>query len=173
MSLSVLCLGIECQRSVNDFWSCIFDCPSAVQRHWPIIIVLAAVMGKNACDDIATASKEWGSTADRLFPWGLWSVSNGSKFRVRFWFQVGTEPWPLKQASAQNLILKCQHFSLRLSVWVLIVSPHNVHMKYVVCCSLSASILRCEIGSIFVGSHWKTGHFGEILAFISQWFNEY
>jgi len=46
----------ECQRSVNNFSSCMLHNSRAVQRHTPIIIILAAFIGKNASDDIATTS---------------------------------------------------------------------------------------------------------------------
>ena len=44
------------QQSVNDFWACILDTQTAMQQHSPMIILSAAIMGKNASDDIATAS---------------------------------------------------------------------------------------------------------------------
>ena len=47
---------MECQRSVNNFQSCIMDNPSAVQLHQPFIKLLATFMGKNASNDIATTS---------------------------------------------------------------------------------------------------------------------
>jgi len=46
----------ERQWSVNDFWSHIADNSRAVQWHSPIIILLAAFLGKNASDDIAATS---------------------------------------------------------------------------------------------------------------------
>jgi hypothetical protein len=46
----------ELQQSVNNFWSYMLDNNWAVQQHLAIIIILAALMGKNATDDIATTS---------------------------------------------------------------------------------------------------------------------
>jgi len=46
------------QWSVKDFWSHIMDNPRALQRHTPIIIILAAFLGKNVSADIATTSKK-------------------------------------------------------------------------------------------------------------------
>jgi len=42
--------------SINNFWACILDNQTAMQRLRPKIIILAAFMGKYASDDIATAS---------------------------------------------------------------------------------------------------------------------
>jgi len=42
--------------SVNDVWACILDNQTATQRCWPITVLLAAFMGKNTSDDIATVS---------------------------------------------------------------------------------------------------------------------
>jgi len=44
----------ERQWSVNDFWSCIMDTQSAMYRRRLIINALAAIIAKNASDDIAT-----------------------------------------------------------------------------------------------------------------------
>jgi len=44
------------QRSVNDFWSCILHNQWAVQQHLVIIGILAAFMGKNSPDNIASTS---------------------------------------------------------------------------------------------------------------------
>jgi hypothetical protein len=46
----------ERERSVKDFGACIVDNQSAMQRHCPIIVLSAALMGTNATDDIATIS---------------------------------------------------------------------------------------------------------------------
>jgi len=89
------------------------------------------------------------------------SVSNGSKFLVRFWIWVGTKPGPLQRVSTQNPLLRCQNFLLQLCVWVLIVSQHNLYVKHAVWCPLSSQVLWFAIGSILVESHWKTGQFGE------------
>jgi len=60
------------------------------------------------------------------------SVTNGSKmlgwFRVQFRSGIGL----LQGASTQNLLFKSQHFLFQLSIGVLIVSQHNLSMKYVV-----------------------------------------
>jgi len=55
---SLLCPKDECQRSVNNFWHCVVENPRAVQRHCYIIVILAAILGKNAWDIIATLSYE-------------------------------------------------------------------------------------------------------------------
>jgi len=47
---------IERQQSINDFWSCILHNQRAVRRLQSIIEVMAAFIGKNASDDITTAS---------------------------------------------------------------------------------------------------------------------
>jgi len=46
----------ERQQRVNDFWSCILDNLRAVQRHTPILKILATFIGKNASDNITTTS---------------------------------------------------------------------------------------------------------------------
>jgi len=53
---------IEHQRSVKDFWSCNMQNRRAVRRLYSRIEVLAACIGKNAIDDITTASSKWSST---------------------------------------------------------------------------------------------------------------
>jgi len=55
------------QWSVHYFWSCIMDTQSTVHWHWPIINVSAAIMGKNASDDIATTSYKWASREHQQF----------------------------------------------------------------------------------------------------------
>jgi len=44
------------QQSVNIYESCIFHNQIAMQRYYPVIKVLAAFIGKNASDDIATTT---------------------------------------------------------------------------------------------------------------------
>jgi len=58
------------------------------------------------------------------------SVSNGSKFPVRFrvWFRPGTGP--LQRVSTQKPLLKSHHSLLQLSIGVLIVSRHDLYVKY-------------------------------------------
>jgi len=41
----LLCFKRKRQRSINDFWSCMLDHPSAMQRDWHIITVFVALMG--------------------------------------------------------------------------------------------------------------------------------
>ena len=52
----LLSLENERQRSVNNYCLCILDNQTAVRQHEAIIEVLAAVMGKNGRDNIATTS---------------------------------------------------------------------------------------------------------------------
>lgn len=58
------------------------------------------------------------------------SVSNGSRFRDPFRFQVGTKPGPLQWASMPKLLLKWQHMTLQLSTSVLIISRRDLYVKY-------------------------------------------
>jgi hypothetical protein len=44
------------QRSVNDFWHCILEKARVVRRHWPIIELSAAFLGKNTSNKIVTMS---------------------------------------------------------------------------------------------------------------------
>jgi hypothetical protein len=44
------------QQSINDFWHCILEKARVVQRHWPIIELSAAFLGKNTSDKIVTMS---------------------------------------------------------------------------------------------------------------------
>jgi len=53
---SLLCPKNERQRSINDFWHCIMVKARVVRRHWPIIELLAAFLGKNTSDKIVTMS---------------------------------------------------------------------------------------------------------------------
>jgi hypothetical protein len=46
----------ELQQSVNNFWSYMLDNNWAVQQHLAIIIILAALTGKNATDENTTTS---------------------------------------------------------------------------------------------------------------------
>ena len=55
-TISLLPPETERPRSVNNFWACIWDNQTAMQRHWPIIILSTAFTGRNAGDDIATTS---------------------------------------------------------------------------------------------------------------------
>ena len=61
----------EHQRSVNDFLSCILDNLRAVECRCPIFNVSAAFMGKNANDDIASASYNTVPTECQQFLSGL------------------------------------------------------------------------------------------------------
>ena len=56
VTISLLTPKNERQWSANDIRSCILDNSRAVQQHTPIIIMLAAIIGKNASDDISTTS---------------------------------------------------------------------------------------------------------------------
>ena len=60
-------MSTEHQRSIYHIWSCIMDNPRAVQWHWPIITELAAIMCKDASDDIATTAWKWESTDQERF----------------------------------------------------------------------------------------------------------
>jgi hypothetical protein len=53
---SPLCPKNEHQRSVNNFWHCILEKARVVRRHWPIIELSAAFLGKNTSDKIVTMS---------------------------------------------------------------------------------------------------------------------
>jgi len=101
------------------------------------------------------------------------SVSNGSKFPVLFRVRVRPTTAPLQWVSTQNPLHKSEHFLLHLSIGVLIVSRHNLFMKYAVRSPRSSPILRFAIGSIVVESRWKPGHFGVISGLISKQVNEY
>ena len=46
----------EHQQSINDFWPCILNNTRVVRRHWPIIELSAAFLGKNSYDKIVTMS---------------------------------------------------------------------------------------------------------------------
>jgi len=52
----------ECQLKVNNFWSSILDNLRATERRWRIINSSNTFMGKNATDDIASASYNWAPT---------------------------------------------------------------------------------------------------------------
>jgi len=52
--ISLLPSKNERQRSVNDIFACILDNLTAMQRHCPVIVLSAAIMRKNATDDITT-----------------------------------------------------------------------------------------------------------------------
>jgi len=56
VSTPLLSLENERQRSVNNYCLCILDNQTAVRQYEGIIEVLAAVMGKNGRDNIATTS---------------------------------------------------------------------------------------------------------------------
>jgi len=105
--------------------------------------------------------------------WPITSVNNRSKFPVRFRVRFRPGTGPLQRVSTQNPLLKSQHFLLQLSIWVLIISWHNLYMKYALWCPLSSPVLRFPIGPIVIESRWKPGPFGEIFGLISQRLNEY
>jgi len=56
VTISLLPPENERQQSVNDFLSRAMYNLRAVQQHTPIIVILAAFLDKNACDNIATTS---------------------------------------------------------------------------------------------------------------------
>jgi len=53
---SQICRTIECQRSINRLWLCIWEHPTVGHRHERILTILAAFVGKNATNNSATAS---------------------------------------------------------------------------------------------------------------------
>ena len=57
----------EPQQSVNDFWFCISDNSRTVQRHTPIITIMAAFIDQHASHDIATTSWKWVSMERQWF----------------------------------------------------------------------------------------------------------
>ena len=59
---SLLCPNNERHRSVNNFWPCILEKAWVVRRHWPLLDLEAAFLGKNASDKIVTMSyneRQW------------------------------------------------------------------------------------------------------------------
>jgi len=62
----------ECQRSVNNFWFCISNNLTAMERRKPIINPSAAPIGKNACDDISSASYNSAPAERQQFLSWLW-----------------------------------------------------------------------------------------------------
>jgi len=57
--------------SVNHFWYCILHTVRAVERRYPIFNISAAFMGKNARDDIASASYNSAPMERQQFLWEL------------------------------------------------------------------------------------------------------
>jgi len=53
---SPLCPEYERHRSVNDFWHCIVEKARVVRRHWSIIELSAAFLGKHTSDKIVPMS---------------------------------------------------------------------------------------------------------------------
>ena len=93
------------------------------------------------------------------------SVSNGSKFPVRF-RTVAT-------GFHQKPGISSLQFSLQLSIWVLTVSWHDQYVDCVVLSPLSPPALTFAIGPIFVESQSKTRTFRPKFHLLSQRFNEY
>jgi len=102
----------------------------------------------------------------------LVSVSNRYKVPVRFQVRARPGTGLLQRVSTHNPLLKRRHCLLQSSIGVLIVSWHNLYVKYVVWCPLSSPVLRLAFGPILVESQWKPGHFGVMLGLISKRFNE-
>jgi len=115
------------------------------------------------------------------------SVGNGSNQLE--WFQVrvgtGTEPcqwflhmknpdrWHLGQFPPQNLAFESPDISLQSSIWVLIVSWHDVYADCAVLAALSPTAFRFTIRPIFVESLSKTREFRLKSMLISQPLTEY
>ena len=101
------------------------------------------------------------------------SVSNGSNLLERFRIRVGTgtEPWQrfynmknpdrwhLGRFPPQNPVFASPDVSLQLSIWVLIVSWHDVYADCSVLAALSPPAFRFAIRPIFVESLSKTREF--------------
>jgi len=69
----------ERQQSVDDFISCILSNSRAVQWHTPIIIILAAFIGKNASDNTATTFKKMSiNGASTIFGIASWIIRQQS-----------------------------------------------------------------------------------------------
>jgi len=60
--MSIIGPSTERQQSVNDFWSCNLYIPRAIEQGSPTINLSAAIIGKNAIDDIVSASYNWAHT---------------------------------------------------------------------------------------------------------------
>ena len=54
---SLVCPKNERQRSVNNFWPCILEKARVVRRHWLIIELSSAFLGKDASSKIVTWSQ--------------------------------------------------------------------------------------------------------------------
>jgi hypothetical protein len=65
----------EHQQRVNIFWSCILDNPKAIYHRIPTMKLSAAINGKNASEDIASASYNWTPTEHQKFYWRLRTLS--------------------------------------------------------------------------------------------------
>ena len=61
----------ESQRSVHDYWSCILNNLTAMERSKPPMNPSAAPIRKNASDDIASASYTWTPAQRQQFLWGV------------------------------------------------------------------------------------------------------
>ena len=70
LTISVQPAENERQPSLNNFWSCILDHLRAMEWHWPVMNLLAAIMGKNGTDDIASASDYSALAEGQQFSWG-------------------------------------------------------------------------------------------------------
>jgi hypothetical protein len=64
---SLVCPRNDCQWSVNDFWPCILGNGRVVRQHWPLIELLAPVLGKNANNKIVTMSRNEHQWSDKDF----------------------------------------------------------------------------------------------------------
>jgi len=64
---SLLCPENECQWRVNDLWPCILENARDVRRHYSIIKLSAAFLGKNVFTDFVTMPWEWGSMEHQQF----------------------------------------------------------------------------------------------------------
>ena len=54
---SPLCPNNECRRSINNFCPCILEKARVVQRHWLMVELSAACLGKNSSGKIVTLSQ--------------------------------------------------------------------------------------------------------------------
>jgi len=115
------------------------------------------------------------------------SVSNGSnpveRFRVRggtgielwerFYHMKNPDHWHLGRFPPQNPAFASPDVSLQSSIWVLIVSWHDVYADCAVLASLSPPAFRFAIWPIFVESLSKTREFWWKSMHIWQPLNKY
>ena len=113
------------------------------------------------------------SNGSNPLEWFRVKVGTGTEWWQRFYHMKNPDRWHLGRFPPQNPAFASPDVSLQLSIWVLILSWHDVYADCEVLAALSPAASRFAIRQIFIDSLLKTREFCWKSTLIWQPLNEY